>query len=183
MRQELISDTECLGSVAPAHIAGALPHTLNDFLIKPTKRKSIQNVINSLQLFITAREVVERIREVYPQHVDIICSSYTFMTLTPSSLFLDKIPNLYRAHCQEIILRRIQGLCIESATDAEVIAVLCDLSKGGRLHPNYQSICRKFYQKIFREDFCNQPENPGDSLDLEDHLCFDFLRSRIGNIR
>jgi hypothetical protein len=118
--------------------------------------KKVVEIVTVLECSIIADRTIRRMQGLYPDFADIIDKS--FEVLTPTEPLMDKSPELYEAHCKELIVRRISGENIKSATDAEIIAALSDLSLKAPLKRDCVYVMQKLFSKLFPDQLQGLPE-------------------------
>jgi len=120
------------------------------------QNKALCQIVTVFECSMIADRTVRKMQEVYPDFADII--DQTFETLTPTEPLMDKSPELYEAHCKELIVRRISGENIKSATDAEIIAAISDLSLKAPLKRDCVYVMQKLFSKLFPGQLQGLPE-------------------------
>ncbi len=142
--------------------------------------KKLCQIVTVFECSMIADRTIREMQGVFPDFAGIIDKS--FGILKPSEPLMDKSPELYEAHCKELIVRRISGENIEPATDAEIIAAISDLS----LRAPLQRDCAYVMQKLFKKLF---PGKLPDLLEIQEsyegsHLAVEMeLRSKLADFR
>ena len=154
---------------------------LATFLKKYTgNNRKVVEIVTVLECSIIADRTIREMQEVYPDFAGIIDQS--FEALTPTEPLMDKSPELYEAHRKELIVRRISGENIKSATDAEIIAAISDLSLRAPLIRDCVYVMQKLFKKLF-------PGKLPDLLEIHEsyegsHLAVEMeLRRKLADFR
>jgi hypothetical protein len=118
--------------------------------------KKLCHIVTVFECSVIADQTVREMQEVYPDFADII--DQTFKTLTPTEPLMDKSPELFKAHCRELVFRRISGENIKPATDAEIISAISDLSLRAPLKRDCVYVMQKLFKKLFPDRLKELPE-------------------------
>jgi hypothetical protein len=92
-----------------------------------------------------------------------------FLLLEPPGTMSDFVPDVYRAHCRELLARRAAGRPLDLATDAEILCALSDASLRFPLNRNAGAAYVIVFRKILGHLPAARSLDLGDPRRMEDY--------------
>ncbi|MEA3201617.1 MAG: hypothetical protein QOE90_3045 [Thermoplasmata archaeon] len=92
-----------------------------------------------------------------------------FEHLLPPQEMRDMVPDVYRAHCRELIQRHQRGESLERATDAEVLCAFSSANLGFPLNRNATAAYAILFKRILKDDPAARALDLGEPARLEDY--------------
>ena len=142
--------------------------------------KELEIKLNAFRLSAIADQVIREFQEKFPDQAEILDS--TFKALTPTQPLQGKHQSLYRAHCKELLKRRLNGEPLKPATDAEIIGALCNLGLQASLQRDCLYILQRLFKKLFPEVYPEIPDFNEDYRDSSLRVEKEF-REKFSNLR
>jgi hypothetical protein len=93
-----------------------------------------------------ADEEIKAAQASHPEQAELLDD--TFPSLVRPAILSNKLDELYRQHCRELLNRAARGEDLDCATRAEVAATLCEMTLRSRLVPDAEQLYLRLFDEL-----------------------------------
>lgn len=104
-------------------------------------------VANTFELMDIAEDEIARMKELYPDKIEMIHRSFTI--LRPTIYLQEVSKEVYRSHIKELLMRVVNGQDTRVATDAELMSILSGATFGAPLNRTGTGLYVRLFRRIF----------------------------------